>query len=332
MRTFEPHILPFATAAALCASSAFASSFTHTNGVFVTGSGNGQGGADTSLIESGFSTSGYSCSAAGGTRLADQFVVPAGELWTLSKLHWFAFQTGAPTSGSITGIQVNLWSSMPATGGTPLWTGPANVFVSQAWTNCYRVVSLPGDTSRAVMDVVANLASAPALPAGTYWIDVQVAGSLASGPWAVPTVPHGSGDDARFFSASTGWVAVSDIASGSTQDLPFQLEGDSVPACSVVTSYCTAGTTTNGCTPSLGASGTPSASASSGFTLACSAVEGQRLGIFFYGVTGSLVQPWAAGSTSFLCVKLPTQRTIAQASGGTLNACHGSSAMDFLAF
>jgi len=331
MRPLIPALSVFALAA-LAGANSSVPSLLYDNGPYVTGVGNGQGGADTSLLQSGFSTSGYGCSAASGQRLADDFVVPPGEVWTLEKLRWRAFQTGAPTTGTITGVQVNLWSASPTVGGVPLWSSAANVMSSQTWSNSYRVVTIPGDTTRAVIDVVADLAGAPTLAPGVYWIDVQLSGSLSSGPWAVPTTPRASTDNARFFSATGGWTDVRDTLSSSTQDFPFQLEGSSASQCSLQTSYCTAGTSTNGCTPTMGSIGTPSASATSGFTLTCDGVEGQKLGVFFYGASGALIQPWAPTSTSFLCVKLPIQRTAAQSTGGTNGGCDGSFALDFLAY
>jgi hypothetical protein len=97
--------------------------------------------------------------------------------------------------------------------------------------------------------------------------------------------------------------------------------------------YCTAGTTTHGCTPSISASGTPSASASSGFTISVASVEGWKQGLVFYGIenVGFTPQPWAQ-STSFLCVKAPTQRTPPQFSGGTFGQCDGSLSIDWCAF
>lgn len=100
------------------------------------------------------------------------------------------------------------------------------------------------------------------------------------------------------------------------------------------TSYCTSGTTTNGCNATISAITNPSVSLASACTLDVTNVEGQKLGLFFYGVdnTGFTPVPWAATSTSFLCVKPPTQRTLAQPSGGTANACNGSLALDWNAF
>jgi hypothetical protein len=96
--------------------------------------------------------------------------------------------------------------------------------------------------------------------------------------------------------------------------------------------YCTPSTTTNGCTPVMSASGTPSASAPSGFTLSCASVEGQKSGLIFYGISGPNNSPWGLGGTSTLCVKPPTQRMTTQNTGGTLGACDGSLSIDFLAF
>jgi endonuclease I len=103
-------------------------------------------------------------------------------------------------------------------------------------------------------------------------------------------------------------------------------------ACVVVTNYCTSGTTTNGCAPSISAAGTPSASANSGFTISVADVEGQKQGLIFYGVSGRAANAWWSGSTSFLCVRPPTQRSPAQNSGGTDNACDGVLALDFNAY
>ena len=97
------------------------------------------------------------------------------------------------------------------------------------------------------------------------------------------------------------------------------------------TNYCTAGTTTNGCQPPISATGFPSASNGSGFTLTVSTLEGQKQGLIFYGVTGTSAAPWGTG-TSFLCVKSPTQRTPAQNSGGTAGACDGTLSIDWNAY
>ena len=95
--------------------------------------------------------------------------------------------------------------------------------------------------------------------------------------------------------------------------------------------YCTAGTTSNGCNATMTAIGTPSASATSGYTLLVSNVEGQKQGLIFYGSTGRAAAAWGTGS-SFLCVKAPTQRIAAQNTGGAAGSCNGELVVDWCAF
>jgi hypothetical protein len=96
--------------------------------------------------------------------------------------------------------------------------------------------------------------------------------------------------------------------------------------------YCTAGTTTNGCVPAISASNQPSVSAANPCGISIANVEGQKSGLIFYSITGAQAAPWSATSTSFLCVKSPTQRSAPQNSGGTANACDGSLTLDWNAY
>ena len=98
-------------------------------------------------------------------------------------------------------------------------------------------------------------------------------------------------------------------------------------------SYCTAGTSTNGCTPTLNANSNPNASFSNSCVLSVSGAEGQKTGLIFYGInnSGYVPQPWGNGS-SFLCVKAPTQRTPASSTGGTAGQCNGAFLLDLNAF
>ncbi len=97
------------------------------------------------------------------------------------------------------------------------------------------------------------------------------------------------------------------------------------------TSYCTAGTTTNGCTALISATGTASASQASGFDLTVAGVEGQKSGLIYFGTSGPKASPWGAG-TSFACVKGPQVRTPVQLSGGTAGLCDGALTLDFNAW
>ncbi len=104
-------------------------------------------------------------------------------------------------------------------------------------------------------------------------------------------------------------------------------------AASTPTTYCTAGTSTSGCAPSIAANTQPSVSGANATVISLNGVEGQRLGLLIYGVnnTGFAPLAWGSGS-SFWCVKAPTQRTPTQSSGGTSGACDGVFTLDWNAF
>ncbi|MBL8802212.1 MAG: hypothetical protein JNN27_09470, partial [Planctomycetes bacterium] len=73
--------------------------------------------------------------------------------------------------------------------------------------------------------------------------------------------------------------------------------------------YCTPGTTTNGCNAVISGTANPNAANTTQVAINVANVEGQKQGIYFYGIdnTGFSPVPWSPGSTSFLCVKGPTQ-------------------------
>ena len=93
------------------------------------------------------------------------------------------------------------------------------------------------------------------------------------------------------------------------------------------TSYCTAGTSASGCNATLSAVGIPSATLPSGFTLMASGVEGQKDGLFFFGVNGQQANAWGNG-TSFQCVVPPVARAGLLTGVGTVGACDGAVSQD----
>jgi hypothetical protein len=96
-------------------------------------------------------------------------------------------------------------------------------------------------------------------------------------------------------------------------------------------SYCTAGTSSNGCIGVLLGVGTPSASADHGFDLVATHVDGERQAALFYGVSGPAAIA-ISGSTSWRCVAAPRQRLGIGQSVGTPGACDGTLRVDWNAF
>ena len=95
----------------------------------------------------------------------------------------------------------------------------------------------------------------------------------------------------------------------------------------VIQAYCTAGTTASGCQAQLSAAGVASATASTGFTLQASAVEGAKDGLFFFAANGRQANAWGNG-TSFQCVAPPVNRAGLLAASGTSGLCDGAFAQD----
>jgi choice-of-anchor C domain-containing protein len=102
---------------------------------------------------------------------------------------------------------------------------------------------------------------------------------------------------------------------------------DNVTLFSSPSTYCTAGTSASGCQAMLSASGSASATATSGFDLMASGVEGLKNGIFFFGTNGRQANPWGNG-TSVQCVVPPVRRAGLLTGSGTVGMCDGSFSQD----
>lgn len=85
--------------------------------------------------------------------------------------------------------------------------------------------------------------------------------------------------------------------------------------------YCTSGASSSGCSPRLYAPRQPSASLSTPCEIYAAFAESQRTGLLFYGLTASAGTPWTPNSTSFKCVKGPTQRMFQSTPQGAAGSC-----------
>jgi len=111
-----------------------------------------------------------------------------------------------------------------------------------------------------------------------------------------------------------------------------QLESFRVVLPRVPESYCTSSTSTNGCVATITSPNLPSATFQTPSVITVNNVEGQKSGLFFYGVSGRNNLAWAPGSTSFVCVKAPVQRAGLQVSTGQASTCNGTLTLDWNAF
>jgi hypothetical protein len=94
-----------------------------------------------------------------------------------------------------------------------------------------------------------------------------------------------------------------------------------------VETYCTSGTSASGCAALVDGTGVPSATASSGFALTATGVEGGKDGLFYFGSNGRQANPWGNG-TSYQCVVPPVRRAGLLSGVGSPGACDGSFVQD----
>jgi len=164
---------------------------TYSNGTIINSSGTGAGGADESIIEGG--SYGNNANQAQGYSQADDFIVPAGPGWDVTKLTVYPYQTHAPITGTITGCFLRIYNGAPNAGGTVVWGDlTTNRMTSQTFSGIYRVAAAGGGTDRAVIKVECNV-SGLHLDPGTYWLEFQFTGSASYDgpmvPFLVGTTP-----------------------------------------------------------------------------------------------------------------------------------------------
>lgn len=255
--SFVKPLAAMAVATALFAPAISAAALLYDNGPLVSHPGAGLGGADASAVQEalGMNTFGFGYQVGAGNRLADDFTVPAGG-WNISTITFFGYQTNSTTTSTFTSANLRIWDGPPDQPGSNVVFGDTttNRLSSTAFSSVYRVLEANLlDGARPVMTTVVTVNTS--LPAGTYWLDWQAGGSLASGPWAPPVTIAGQtgkvGANALQFTSSGGaWAPVIDTGSAaSPQDFPFLIETADAPDISVnpssLSSTQVAGTTTS---------------------------------------------------------------------------------------
>lgn len=207
------------------------------NGPFVTHPGGGGGGADASRLQNltlSMNILGFGAQVSANNAMADDFTIPAGEAWDIASMKFFTYQTGSTTASTINDIRVQIWDGPPNAGGTVIFGDmTTNRLESTTWNNSYREAENSiGNTQRPIMEVVASIGTT--LAEGTYWVEWQFGGTLASGPWQPPVTIIGQTDTGNALQRLvTVWGGAIDTGVSGTenfpQDLPFVIEGDNSP-------------------------------------------------------------------------------------------------------
>lgn len=174
----------------------------------------------------GMNTYGFGHAIGYGYRMADDFVIPAGETWDIETITFFAYQTGAPTSPStFTDYRVQIWQDDIPGQGMLVWGDlTTNRLATSVWSNVYRTYdTVPHATNRPIF---ANTCTVPVtLGPGHYWLDWMCAGSLTSGPWAPPISIWNATVTGDGWQYTTAWAHALDTGTNARQGLPFIIEG-----------------------------------------------------------------------------------------------------------
>lgn len=195
------------------------------NGPFITAPGGGPGGSDGSVLVSPMTTLGFGHSVTTAYRIADDFEVPALEIWQIDSIVFYAYQTGSSTTSTFTAVNYRVWSGNPGTGTVVFGDTATNRMTTTYFTNCYRYSSTSPGTTRPVM---ANCVSAGfSLTEGTYWLDWASAGSLTSGPWALPITISGQQTTGNALQRNPNlvWSPANDNGTLTQQGFPFKIYG-----------------------------------------------------------------------------------------------------------
>jgi hypothetical protein len=196
----------------------------------VTHPGAGAGGKDVAALQTtlGLNVYGFGVQATAGYTGADDFTVPAGETWTLEDIEFYVYQSGS-TSPSITQVH---WAIVNT---NPLGTFPATLTSSpvvNTMTNVMKAVdyNLTAST-RPIQLAVVTVTPPMTLTAGQYWLEWNVSGTGASGPWQPPVTELGqvqktTGPADAMQHVGSGFAPIIDNGTAAApQDLIFCLTG-----------------------------------------------------------------------------------------------------------
>ena len=190
-----------------------------------------------SEVQTGNTTAGFTNNITGFT-LADNFVVPAGNRWDLTKLTVYAYSTGfAGATSPYPDIRVRIFNTNPSIGSPAPIFGDltTNRFAASSTANMYRIFNAGPGTTRQLWKIEANIAAN--LTAGNYWIEWGVGNGLASNfspaSTVVGTTTQAGNNALQHTIAGNTWAAATDLGSLTPQDFPFILNYTTLNANSV---------------------------------------------------------------------------------------------------
>lgn len=166
-----------------------------------------------------------------GNFVAEDFVVPVGQVWTITDMNFYGYQTGADAkqSSTFTSYVAQIWDGSPDNPASSVIAGDltTNILSNSVFSNIFRVSETTlGATNRPIFESTATFTAPVELGPGTYWVQWGAAGSLASGPWQPPVTITGETSTGNSLQlTSGGWNPLTDGGTLTPQGLPFQVLG-----------------------------------------------------------------------------------------------------------
>lgn len=156
------------------------------------------------------------------TAVADDFTVPAGKIWTISRMRFYGYSTGAPPFGSpsIQAASVKIWRGAPWDGGTAIYND-SSALSGVEWTGLYNIGATVGcepaaaEGGRAIMRVWLDVSPLELQP-GTYWVEVSMSGTTPASGAMMPTQVYAqnvrarASDNARHLVGGV-WMPIEDV-------------------------------------------------------------------------------------------------------------------------
>ncbi len=261
----RPPVAALSAAALLSAAGVAAhANVLHSNGPIITNPTGGTGSiagqpisnADGFMVPGStflFSTTGAGATVATDSSVADNFVVPEGEMWDLSAVTVYAFQP-QQTTATVHHIRINLWTAEPFNANSPpplpdplpqpVLAEPLMLEAGEGVFVCHRQSATSTGTVRPVFAYTVSLDGLPnggLLPPGEYWLEWSFDGALTPSanvftPLVTPR-DEVEGHNARQYSALDGnpespraWFEgregyLDEDNPGRAFELPFELHG-----------------------------------------------------------------------------------------------------------
>lgn len=224
-------------------------SLIYENGPIVTHPGDGPGGTDYSAIQTriGQQSAAYSVRAQVGDRIADDFVVPSGQVWHTESVSLYSLVGDDPDLFQFMSAQI--WDGVPDQQGSNIVWGDINdnLLTENAFSGVYRGNDIDPRLERPVTTSTGALSAV--LGPGTYWIEFTVdTNQFDPSPSLIPVSILGergkAGANARWRRGGGSWTPLVDLnldVGPVPQDIAFDIHGVIVPAPGTATLVLAAG-------------------------------------------------------------------------------------------